>query len=70
MLLGSTGNASDVHGQTAAFRGRNQRATDGAATDDSNSFHETLHNLGIKDLDARALLNADPAIPTDILATH
>jgi hypothetical protein len=53
MLLASTGNPSDAHRQTAAFRGHNQRATDGAATDDSNSFHEILHNLEIKDIDAK-----------------
>jgi hypothetical protein len=54
VLLGATSNSSDTHRQTAAFRGRNQRATDRAATDDSNSFHETLHNAAIKDLDAKA----------------
>jgi hypothetical protein len=61
MLLGATGNPSDTHRQTAAFRGRNQRATNGAATDNSNSFHETLHNVGIKDLDAKVPVNSDSA---------
>ena len=61
MLLRSTGNPGNAHRQTTTFRGRNQRATNGAATDDSNSFHETLHNLGIKAIDAKALVNSDSA---------
>jgi hypothetical protein len=61
MLLGSAGNPGNAHRQTTTFRGCNQRATDGSATDNSNSFHEPSTMLEIKDIDAEALVNSHSA---------
>jgi hypothetical protein len=57
MLLSSAGDRGDAHRQNAAFRREQQRAADGAAPDDSDSFHEILHNAPDWDLNANAVLN-------------